>query len=51
MNYCRLTMTKHWKWVIWNVQQLAFAGEGLESKKHNDLKPSLDKGGGSKEIN
>jgi hypothetical protein len=50
MNYCRLHMTKHWKWIIFNVQQLAFAGEGLESKKYNDLKPSLDKAGGSKEL-
>lgn len=50
MDYCRLTMTKHWKWIVWNVQQLAFAGEGLESKKHNDLKPSLEKAGTSKEV-
>lgn len=48
--YCRKQMSKHWKYIILNVQQLAAAGEDVTHFKAKRLEPSLDKVGNNKEV-
>jgi hypothetical protein len=40
-NYCRKQLTKHWKYVVVNVQQQTAAAENVEHFKANKLEPSL----------
>lgn len=41
VDYCRKQITKHWKYVIVNIQQQAAASEDIEHFKANKLEPSL----------
>lgn len=40
-DYCRKQITKHWKYVVVNVQQQAAAAENVDHFKANKLEPSL----------
>jgi replicative DNA helicase len=46
--YCRKQMTKHWKYVVVNVQQQMSTGEDVTHFKAGKLEPSLDKLGDCK---
>lgn len=41
VNYCRKQITKHWKYIIVNVQQQAAASEDIEHFKASKMEPSL----------
>ena len=47
-NYCRKQITKHWNYIIVNVQQQAAASEDVEHFKANKLEPSLNNLGDNK---
>lgn len=48
VNYCRKQITKHWGYIVVNIQQQAASGEDVEHFKANKLEPSLDKLGDNK---
>ena len=47
-NYCRKQLTKHWNYVVVNIQQQAAANEDVEHYKANKLEPSLSSLGDNK---
>lgn len=49
-DYCRKQLTKHYKCIVCNVQQLAMSGENVEHYKANRIEPTLDKAGDNKII-
>lgn len=50
MDYCKKQISKHWGWIVVNVQQLMAAGEDVEHFKNNKLEPSLDKAADNKIV-
>lgn len=48
VDYCRKQITKHWGYVVVNIQQQTASGEDVEHFKSNKLEPSLDKLGDNK---
>lgn len=49
-NYCRKQLTKHWKYVVVNVQQQNSESESVENFKANKLEPSLTSLANNKET-
>jgi len=48
--YCLKKITKHWNWIVWNVQQTTMTGDDTFNKKNNTLEPTMADAANNKEI-